>query len=123
MNLKETLMALEEQFWEASSAANVDLIRSYLTDDALTVGAFGVLNKEATTAVNQGQPPFSFWRIENEPRILQLTADCAVVIYKATAQREGREQFTVMMSSTYVNQDGSWKLAFHHQTPLTPDPS
>ncbi|MBW4565721.1 MAG: nuclear transport factor 2 family protein [Mojavia pulchra JT2-VF2] len=118
MELKETLMALEKQFWQASSAANVDLIRSYLTDDALTVGMFGVLNKESTIAANEGQPPFSFWQIDNEPQILQLTQDSAVVVYRATAQRQGREQFTVMISSTYINRDGLWKLAFHHQTPL-----
>lgn len=118
MDLKETLMTLEEQFWEASSAANVDLIREYLTDDALTVGTFGVLNKDTTLAVNEGQPPFLFWRIDGATRILQLTTDSAVVIYKATAQREGREPFKVMMSSTYVSRDGVWKLAFHHQTPL-----
>lgn len=111
-------MGLEEQFWTASSAANVSLIRSYLTDDALTVGTFGVLNKEATVAANQGQPPFSFWRINDEPQILQLTKDSAVVIYQATAQRQGRKQFTVIMSSTHVNQNGAWKLAFHHQTPV-----
>jgi beta-lactamase class D len=106
MNLKETLMALEEQFWQASSAANVDLIRSYLTDDALTVGTFGILDKETTVAVNEGQPPFSFWRIDSEPQCLQLTQDSAIVIYQATARREGREQFTVVMSSTYVNRNG-----------------
>ncbi|WP_226889300.1 nuclear transport factor 2 family protein [Nostoc sp. MG11] len=111
-------MALEQKFWEASSAANVDLIRGYLTNDALTVGTFGVLNKETTIAVNEGQPPFFFWRIVDAPRILQLTTDSAVVIYKATAQRQGREPFTIMISSTYVSWDGSWKLAFHHQTPL-----
>jgi hypothetical protein len=65
MDLKEIVMALEEQFWEASSAANVDLIRRYLTDDALTVGTFGVLNKESTISVNEGQPPFLFWRIDD----------------------------------------------------------
>ncbi len=88
-------MGLEEQFWRASSAANVNLIRSYLTDDALTVGIFGVLNKEITVAANQGQPPFCFRRIDDEPRILQLTEDSAIVIYKATAQREGGEQITM----------------------------
>ncbi|MCC5655352.1 nuclear transport factor 2 family protein [Nostoc sp. XA013] len=118
MDLKETLMALEEQFWRASSAANVDLIRGYLTEDALTVGNFGVLNKETLIATNQGQPPFLFWRIVDAPRIMQLTTDSAVVIYKANAQRKGREPFTVIMSSTYVSRGGSWKLAFHHQTPL-----
>lgn len=118
MDLKETLMALEEKFWEASSAANISLIREYLTDDALAVGTFGILDKETTIAINEGQPPFLFWRIERAPQILQLTTESAIVIYKATAQREGREPFTVMISSTYVNRNGSWKLVFHHQTPL-----
>jgi hypothetical protein len=118
MDLKETLMALEEKFWQASSAANVGLIQSYLTDDALTVGTFGVLDKRTTIEVNKDQPPFLFWHIENEPQVLQLTEDSAVIIYKATAQRQGRDQFTVVISSTYVNRGGLWKLAFHHQTPL-----
>lgn len=118
MELRETLMALEEQFWAASSAADVDLIRDYLTDDALTVGNFGVLNKEKTIAVNEGQPPFLFWHIDNSPQILQLTTDSAVIIYTATACRQGREAFTVTISSTYVHRYGSWKLAFHHQTLL-----
>lgn len=118
MELQETLMALEKQFWAASSAANVDLIRAYLTDDALTVGNFGVLNKEETIAVNEGQPPFLFWHIDNSPQICQLTRDAAVIIYTATARRRGSEAFTVNISSTYVNRNGSWQLAFHHQTPL-----
>ena len=90
MDLKENLMALEKQFWEASSAANVALLRGYLTDDALTVGTFGVLDKETMIAVNEGQPPFLFWHIDNSPQILQLTSDRAIAIYKATARREGR---------------------------------
>lgn len=118
MDLKEILMELEKQFWEASSAANGSLIRTYLTDDALMVGTFGVLNKETTIAVNEGQPPFCFWRIDNAPQLLQLTKDSAVVIYQATAQREEREPFIVMISSTYVSRNDSWKLVFHHQTPI-----
>ena len=118
MDLKETLMVLEQQFWEASSAADVELIRGYLTDDALVTGSFGVLDKETTIAGAEGQSPFVFWRIEDEPQLLQLTENSAVIIYKASAQREGCDPFTVQMSSTYVNLNGAWKLAFHHQTPL-----
>lgn len=118
MDLKETLMALEQQFWEASSAADVKLIRGYLTDDALIAGVFGVLDKETMIAGAKGQPPFVFWQIEDEPELLQLTENSAVVTYKATAQREGCEPFIVQMSSTYINRNRAWKLAFHHQTPL-----
>lgn len=122
MDLKETLMVLEQQFWKASSAADVELIRGYLTDDALVIGSFGVLDKETTLSGAKGQSPFRFWRVEDEPQLLQLTENSAVIIYKASAQREGREPFTVQMSSTYVNLNGAWKLAFHHQTPLKQTP-
>ena len=117
MDLKETLI-VQEQFWEASSVADAKLIRGYLTDDALVTGNFGVLDKETTISGAEGQSPFEFWRIEDEPHLLQLTENSAVIIYKASAQRKGREPFTVQMSSTYVNLNGAWKLAFHHQTPL-----
>lgn len=94
------------------------MIRGYLTDDALVIGSFGVLNKETTIAGAKGQSPFGFWRIEDEPQMLQLTENSAVIIYKASAQWKGSEPFTVQMSSTYVNLNRDWKLAFHHQTPL-----
>ena len=44
MDLKETLMALEQQFWESSSAAAVKLMQSYVTDDTLIAGVFVVLD-------------------------------------------------------------------------------
>ncbi len=49
-------MALENQFWEASSAANIDLIRGYLTDDALTVaGSIHCGERKIILADNQGE--------------------------------------------------------------------
>ncbi|HEY9735738.1 MAG TPA: nuclear transport factor 2 family protein, partial [Trichocoleus sp.] len=102
MDLQETLMALEKAFWQASAEGRGDLIRSYLTEDALTVGVFGMLNRETTAAIAQDQPPFVFWRIDSDPRCLQLTSDSAVVIYQASAQRQGQAPFTALMSSTYV---------------------
>lgn len=118
MDLKLELMALEERFWEASSMARSDLIREYLTPDGLTVGAFGVLDRESTVQAATGQPPFEFWRIEDEPRLVELGDDCAVVVYRTTAKRAGRKAFSALMSSTYVRRDGRWRLAFHHQTSL-----
>ncbi len=56
MDLKKILMALENQFWEASSAANIDLIRGYLTDDALTVaGSIHCGERKIILADNQGE--------------------------------------------------------------------
>lgn len=122
MDLQETLMALEKAFWQASAEGRGDLIYGYLAEQALTVGVFGVLDRDTTAAIANDQPPFVFWRIDTEPRCLQLTPDCAVVLYQASAQRQGQAPFTALMSSTYLQQNSTWKLAFHHQTPL-PSPA
>lgn len=44
-----------------------------------------------------------------------------MLIYKVTAQRAGEEQYSAVISSTFVRQDGTWKLAFHQQTPEEQD--
>jgi hypothetical protein len=36
--------------------------------------------------------------------------------YQVTAQREGQELFSAVLNSTFVRQDGDWKLAFHQQS-------
>ena len=56
------------------------MIRGYLTDDALVIGSFGVLDKETTISGAKGQSPFRFWRIEDELHLLQLTENSAVII-------------------------------------------
>lgn len=37
--------------------------------------------------------------------------------YQATAQRDGGD-YTALFNSTYVREDGSWRLAVHQQTPI-----
>lgn len=118
MDLVHELMTHERRFWEASSEGDVAKIRDCMTDDALAVGYFGVLNKSATAQAADGQRPFEFWRVDGHPRLLQLTSSCAAVVYQATAKREGGEPSTAMMTSTYVRLDGDWKLVLHHQTRL-----
>jgi hypothetical protein len=51
-------------------------------------------------------------------RVIRLTDDAAIVTYKASAQREGQgSEYVALVSSAYVSRDGTWKLAFHQQTP------
>ncbi|MEO0825056.1 MAG: nuclear transport factor 2 family protein [Cyanobacteria bacterium J06642_9] len=117
--MKATLMALEADFWQASSDGDAYTIASLLTDDACLVGNFGTLDKNATVEINrQGQGGFVFWRVEGESQLVQLTPESAVVYYKATAQRPKQEPFTILMSSTYTLRYGQWQLTFHHQTLL-----
>ncbi len=52
----------------------------------------------------------------SEERVQELAADCAVVVYRASARRGNRE-YRAVINSTYVFEDGAWRLALHQQTP------
>ena len=118
MSAHDILLALEEQGWRALSSGNGgDFYRRYLTDDALMIFPGGsVLSREAVLQVIDSAPPWSWFRID-EARVVPLTDDSAIVAYRATAQREGQAEYSALMSSVYVSREGSWKVAFHQQTP------
>jgi len=49
--------------------------------------------------------------------VIDLTPNSAVVAYRASASRDGVD-YHALFNSTYVRQDGSWKLRVHQQTPI-----
>lgn len=49
--------------------------------------------------------------------MLVLGGETVVVAYRATASR-GEREYTAIVSSTYVREDGDCKLAVHQQTPV-----
>lgn len=60
--------------------------------------------------------PWTSFGLTDE-RVVELTEDCAVVAYRATA-RHDEGDYTALFNSTYVREGGSWKLAVHQQTPV-----
>jgi hypothetical protein len=52
-----------------------------------------------------------------DPRVVALNQDSGVVVYAVVAQREGEDPYSAVISSTFVREDGAWRLAFHQQTP------
>lgn len=109
------LLELEREFWQGDAG----FYREHLADDSLMVFAMpiGVLTKdEAIHSINHGprwnEVTFS------EVRWLPLSDTIAAIIYRASALRlGGATAHTTFASSVYTRQDGSWKLAFHQQTP------
>jgi hypothetical protein len=109
------LLALEHQFWKGDA----EFYRRQLTERAVMVFPEppGVLTGDKILEAIASAPRWAEVRID-EPRIVDLTQESALVTYKATARREGDGQdYVALVSSVYVNGDGSWKLAFHQQTP------
>jgi hypothetical protein len=107
-------LEIEEGFWKGDAG----FYRRHLTDDAIMVfpEPVGVLSRERTIEAIASAPRWASVRFE-EPRIVRLRDDVAVVSYRATAAREGQDSpHTAFASSVYVRDDGAWKLAFHQQT-------
>ena len=87
-------------------------------DDATIVfsGGIRISGKEKILESLATQPWKSF-QIE-DPQVISLSENAEVVVYRVTAQREGSEAYVAFISSTYVLNNGTWKLILHQQTPL-----
>ena len=116
--MNETLLELERQGARAQTSGNAAAFyRQCLTDDALMVVPGLAVDKRTLLEAIEKEGPWLSFRIE-DPRVIELTPDCGVVLYRAIGRREGQSEYVALMSSIYVNRDGSWKLAYHQQTPF-----
>jgi hypothetical protein len=115
--LEDVLVRLEHEGWEAlASDRGAAYYREHLTENALMAFSFGVMSRDAAIDAIEAAPPWSTFEIA-DPRVVVLREDCGIVVYAVTAQRAGDAPYSAVVSSTFVRDDGAWKLAFHQQTP------
>lgn len=113
-----TPLALEQQGVRALTSGNAaEFYRQCLTDDALMVVPGFIIDKRTFLEAIEKEGPWSTFRVD-DPRVIELAPGCVVVLYRATGHREGRPEYVALMSSVYVLRGGSWKLAYHQQTPV-----
>jgi Domain of unknown function (DUF4440) len=114
--LAQELIQVERRGWEAlCSEQGAAYYQEHLTDDALMAFPFGVMDRgEALSAMSAAQPWSSFHM--DDIRVIALGPESGVVVYSVTAQREGQEPFSAVVSSTFVRRGDLWKLAFHQQS-------
>jgi hypothetical protein len=114
------LIRLEEQGWRALSSTGEAAAEFYdrILDDRVVMLLPGgmVLDDRAAIVQSMSGQPWSSFELD-DLRVLQPTADTAVVTYGVVAQREGSPEYSALMSSLYVRRAKGWKLAFHQQTP------
>jgi hypothetical protein len=116
--LERMLLALEDEGWDAlSSDRGAAFYDEILTPHALMVVPGMVLTKERAVKEIEAGRPWSDFRIE-DPMVVRLTEQSAVLTYRATARRGNEPEHFTLMTSVYVENGGSWKLAFHQQTPI-----
>lgn len=116
----QALLDLEEQGWRALATAGDTgrkFYASVLREDAVMLlpGGMRIEGRERILE-SLGAQPWETFKLENL-NVLALTADAAVVVYKATARRKGSEAYTALISSTYVR-GANWQLVLHQQTSI-----
>ena len=114
------LVELEQRAWKALCTTREEAKQFYnslLAEHAVMLfpGGTRVEGKEKTLE-SIGAQPWSSFQID-APQVLSLGESSGIVVYKATAQREGSGAYKALISSAYTY-DGAWKMAFHQQTPV-----
>jgi hypothetical protein len=113
MTLSEDLYALEREL----AGGDGDTYRRLLTNHAVVVVPGQVMNKLQTVQAmdsSAGWDEFSF----DEERCTEINDATAVLTYRFSARRGEDFRYQALMGSVYTLSNGSWKMAFHQQTPL-----
>ena len=115
MNVAE-LLELEEGFWRASG--DRQRYEANLADDAVHVfPGWGIAEREPVLDEVVRAEPWERFEID-DPRIVELSDDVAALVYTASAQRAGQDEYRAAMMSVYRRKDDGWELVLHQQTPL-----
>jgi hypothetical protein len=114
MSVRERLLHLESQFWEA--AGNPEFYDAHFADDGLMAFSVGIMAKPEVLTVMEGASEWSSFTID-DPRFVEVGDDVAALVYATVAQDERGEEYRAVITSVYVNRGGEWILVLHQQTP------
>ena len=116
MGTKESLLELERQFWNADE----EFYQETLSTDAVMVfpEPTGILERSAVLESLTGTDRWG--RIEfDEERVIEVDDNIFQLVYRAVAERsDDGSKYTALITTTYVEASGSWRLVSHQQTPI-----
>lgn len=117
----DELLDLENAGWRSlCDGAGSDFYGSIMTPAARMVLAGGtVMSRDEVIEALVDAPPWSSYAID-DPVIMPIANDSVLLTYTGTGRRDDGDDFTGIMSSTYVRDESGWKLAHYQQTPSTP---
>ena len=120
MSSTTELIELEHSAWQAlteSGEAAVAFYDQVLATDVLMLFPGGmVIDDRAQVVDSMRGADWDSFQLSDE-RVLELGDDSAVVAYRAHATRGGTD-YDALLNSTYVRENGSWRLTLHQHTPV-----
>jgi hypothetical protein len=120
--MHDDLVELERSGWNALATSADDAAAFYegvLARRVLMLLPGGmVIDDRARVVDSMRGAPWDSFELAGET-VLPLSDSSAVVAYRARARR-GDAEYEALIASTYVREDGAWRLALHQQTPTGP---
>jgi hypothetical protein len=117
--IKENLIKLEKQSWEAWKNRDAKFFQDFLSDDHVEVGFFGVDNKSDVVAT-VGSPACVVRSYSvDQFKVALLDTNTALLTYHAaqeTACHDKPVPSPVWVSSLYIKRGDRWLNVFYQQT-------
>jgi RNA polymerase sigma factor (sigma-70 family) len=126
-SLRDTLLELDQQMWEARAKHDTDTLGRLLADDFLGLGHDGTRWTRSALLAHYKQIRTSDLQVTKPKEVVRLNADTAVLTYEARFKvynRDGKLSDTghQRMTSCWVQRDGGWFVKFI-QTAAVPEPA
>jgi hypothetical protein len=116
----DSLLERERAGWDALCAGTGgQFYADVMLPDAVMVLANGmVMDRDTVVSALSQSPPWRDYDLD-AVRLVSVDDDNAILVYTATAHRDGNEPaFVGAMASAYHRAGGQWKLALYTQTRL-----
>lgn len=114
MSLRDELLETELEFWEADPSFH----HEHYHERFVAVLGDDILDHEASVASVEPVPPLTGLQVR-DVTFHRPTPDCAVLAYRVTAERSGRDAYGALVGSVYVRDEGRWLQVFHQHTPAS----
>jgi len=117
--LKENLIKLEKQSWEAWKNRNAEFYKEFLSDDHVEVGFFGTADKKDVLDT-VGTPACVVRSYSLDPiKVTLLDANTALLTYHAAQDTSCHDKAVpspAWVSSLYLKRGDRWLNVFYQQT-------
>lgn len=121
--LKQELLVLEEQYWDAIKDGDVDAALELTSDPCIVTGPQGVASVDKATFRKMMQD--ADWTVDNyeirDAEVRRVSDDVAVIAYKVREEItiDGEElELEAADASTWMRKDGAWICVMHTESLL-----
>jgi len=113
----DELLELEHAGWRSlCDGTGSDVYGRLMSNEARMVLANGMIMTRSQVVESLADAPrWAGYEID-EPTVVRICDTVATLLYTGTGHRDGGDDFTGVMASTYVRHDDGWKLALYQQT-------